>query len=268
MALVSSSTWRPARIIANRPVANGSMWLTLEAADGLAAEFEPGHVLGLGLPQEHGYLRHAYTVSRGEPERHRFEHLYRVIPHGRMSPQLAEQFIGGTVYFHGPFHTPIQREIQRDAGSIVLIATGAGIGPIFGYTEKALREGETRPILLYAGFREVSDICLSEELNELSLRHTNLAWEFSLTRPPRGWMGLHGRVTECVPQQLDRSHLHSSHFHLVGNGEMVHLVRKALARAGVSPGRVSIETYFNHHFAPAEAEIEALAEQFCASSNS
>jgi hypothetical protein len=43
---------------------------------------------------------------------------------------------------------------------------------------------------------------------------------------------------------------------------MVHLVRKALERAGVSPGRVSIETYFNHHVSPAEAEIEALAEKF------
>src|SRR5678815_3847323 len=101
MALVSSSTWRPARIIANRPVANGSMWLTLESTDGLPADFEPGHVLGLGLAQEHGYLRHAYTVSRGEPELRRFEHLYRVIPSGRMSPQLAGQFIGGTIYFHG-----------------------------------------------------------------------------------------------------------------------------------------------------------------------
>jgi NAD(P)H-flavin reductase len=219
MALVSSSTWRPARIIANRPVANGSMWLTLEAADGLPAEFEPGHVLGLGLPQENGYLRHAYTVSRGEPERHRFEHLYRIIPHGRMSPQLAEQFSGGTVYFHGPFHTPIQREIQRDAGSIVLIATGAGIGPIFGYAEKALREGETRPIFLYAGFREVSDICLSEELNELSLRHTNLAWEFFTDAAAARMDGTPWpRHRMRVPQQLDRSHLHSSHFHLVGNG--------------------------------------------------
>jgi NAD(P)H-flavin reductase len=238
------------------------MWLTLESTDGLPADFEPGHVLGLGLAQEHGYLRHAYTVSRGEPELRRFEHLYRVIPSGRMSPQLAGQFIGGTIYFHGPFHTPIQREIHRDASRIVLIATGAGIGPIYGYTEKALYEGETRPIFLYAGFREVSDMCLSEELNELSQRHTNLSWEFSLTRPPRGWMGLHGRVSECVPQQLERSHLYSSHFHLVGNGEMVHLVRKALMRAGVSPGYVSIETYFNHHVSPAESEIEALAEHF------
>jgi NAD(P)H-flavin reductase len=237
------------------------MWLSLEAADGLPAAFEPGHVLGLGLQQDHGLMRHAYTVSRGEPSLRRFEHLFRLIPNGRMTPLLAAQNTGDTVYFHGPFHTPIQREIQRDAERIVLVATGTGVGPVFGYAEKVLREGETRPISLYTGFREVSDICLSEELDELSRRCPNLSWEFSLTRPPRGWMGLEGRVTECVPEQLDLNDLHSSHFHLVGNGDMVHLMRKALVRAGVSPGRVSIETYFNHHAEPPELEIDLLVDR-------
>jgi len=261
MAQVPSSLWRPARIIENRPVASGSMWLTLEAADGLPAAFEPGHVLGLGLQQENGLMRHAYTVSRGEPSPGRFAHLYRIIPNGRMTPLLAAQNTGDTVYFHGPFHTPIQREIQRDAERVVLIATGTGVGPVFGYAEKTLREGETRPIALYTGFREVSDICLSEELDELSRRYANLSWEFSLTRPPRGWMGLAGRVTECVPEQLVQNELHTGHFHLVGNGDMVHLMRKALVRAGVSPGRVSIETYFNHHAEPPEPEIDSLVSR-------
>src|SRR5205823_10687075 len=132
---------------------------------------------------------------------------------------------------------------------------------IFGYAEKALREGERRPISLYTGFREVSDLCLSEELEELSRRHSNFSWEYSLTRPPRGWLGLEGRVTECVPRQLDRNQLHASHFHLVGNGEMVQLMRKALHRAGVSPGRVSIETYFNHHAIPSEPAIDLVADR-------
>src|SRR5436305_261626 len=129
----SSSLWRPARVIENRAVANGSMWMTLEAMDDLPALFEPGHVLGLGLKQDQGLMRHAYTVSRGGPAPGRFEHLYRIIQNGRMTPLLARQTIGDTVYFHGPFHTPIQREIQRDAERIVLIATGTGGGPLFGY---------------------------------------------------------------------------------------------------------------------------------------
>src|SRR5262245_51033077 len=144
-------SWRPARVLTNRPVAHGSMWVSLAAVDELAAAYEPGHVLGIGLKLDSGFMRHAYTVSRGESRTRRFEHLYRVSSQGRMTPLLAELSPGDTVFFHGPFHTPIQQEIQSSAERIVLIATGTGVGPIFGYAEKALSDGETRPIRLYAG---------------------------------------------------------------------------------------------------------------------
>ena len=238
------------------------MWITLEATDELPAAYQPGHVLGLGLKVTGGYMRHAYTVSRGEPHTRRFEHLYRIIPEGRMTPHLTELSIGDEVFFHGPFHTPIQQEIQSTAERIILIATGTGVGPLFGYAQKALHEGETRPITLYAGFHEESHMCLAGEFESLMRRYPNFAWHFTVTHPSETWQGFTGRVTECVPDHIDKHKLETHHFHLVGNGEMVHLVRTALHRAGVSPGRVSIETYFNHHAEPSNAEIESLAARF------
>jgi ferredoxin-NADP reductase len=239
------------------------MWIALEATDHAPADFDPGHVLGLGLRQDgHTLMRHAYTVSRGEPRARRFEHLYRIVSGGRMSPRLAQLAVGDEVFFHGPFHTPIQHEIQPDAEQIVLISTGAGVGPVFGYAGKTLAEGEFRPITLYAGFREDSDTCLTNELNALANSHENFSWHFSLTQPSDRWRGLKGRVTESVPSLLDSQKLSSYHFHLVGNGEMVNLVEAALHRAGVSERRVSTETYFNHYNEPAENDVEDLAMRF------
>ena len=150
MAIDLRSTWRPARVITNRPVANGSMWIALAATDEGPAAFHPGHVLGLGMKlDDHTLIRHAYTVSRGEPAAGRFEHLYRVVSGGRMSPLLAQLSPADTV-----------------------------------------------------------------------------------------------------------------HFHLAGNGEMVQLLRAALYRAGVAIGRVSIETYFNHHATPPDEAVDQLARQF------
>src|SRR5262245_35045784 len=135
------SLWRPARLIENRVVSDGSMWMTLEATDGLPATFEPGHVLGLGLKLEDtSLIRHAYTVSRGDPGRGRFEHLYRVVSGGRMTARLVRLGSQDTVYFHGPFHTPIQHEVQHDAARVFLISTGVGIGPLFGYAQRTLAE--------------------------------------------------------------------------------------------------------------------------------
>lgn len=239
------------------------MWIALEAADESPAAFHPGHVLGLGIKvNDSTLMRHAYTVSRGEPSARRFEHLYRVVSGGRMSPLLAQLSDADEVFFHGPFHTPIQQEIQADAERIILISTGAGIGPLFGYAEKALTEGEARPMTLYAGFREESHTCLGPELRGLATRHLNFKWHFALTRPSKTINGLTGRVTEVVPNLIDREHLHSYHFHLVGNGEMVHLMRTALYRAGVSTARVSIETYFNHYAEPPDEAIDQLVARF------
>ena len=254
--------WRPARVVENRRVAAGSMWLTLQAIDDWSAPYEPGHVLSLGLSLHNGFMRHAYTVSRGEFRSRQFEHLYRVIPHGRMTPHLSEMLPGTTVLFHGPFHTPIQYEIQPGAERIALIATGTGVGPLFGYAEKTLREGETRPITLYASFREESHICLADELYSLARTYPNFRWHYSLTRPSGSWSGFRGRVTDWVPRELSSSTLETYHFHLVGNGEMVHLVRRALYGAGVARERVSIETYFNHRAEPDDAEVDTLTIQF------
>ena len=257
------SIWRPARVVDNRPVSNGSMWIALEAADDFPAAFEPGHVLGLGIKlNENNLMRHAYTVSRGQPSARRFEHLYRVVSGGRLSPRLAQLSTADEVFFHGPFHTPIQQEIHSDAESIILLATGAGIGPLFGYAEKALAEGEARAMTLYAGFHEESHACLAGELSALARRHPNFTWHFTLTNPSNSWTGLTGRVTESVPDHINRRRLGTYHFHLVGNGEMVHLVRRALHGAGVPDGRVSIETYFNHYAEPLDADVHRLAERF------
>jgi NAD(P)H-flavin reductase len=239
------------------------MWIVLEATDESPAAFQPGHVLGLGLKlTDNTLMRHAYTVSRGEAATRRFEHLYRVVSGGRMSPMLAQISPDDTVFFHGPFHNPIQKEIDADAEHIVLISTGAGIGPLFGYAQKALADGEARPITLYAGFREESDACLRGELSTLATRHLNFNWRFTVTRPSKNWDGLTGRVTEVVPDQIGLNQLEKYHFHLVGNGEMVRLMQEGLHRAGMPIGRVTVETYFNHYFEPADEAVEELAARF------
>ncbi len=260
MAKDPNPDWRPARVVENREVARGSIWLTLEAVDDRPASYAPGNVLGLGLPQPDGsYLRHAYTVSRADPKRRRFEHLYRIIPEGRMTPKLARLVAGDPVHFHGPHHTPIQEEVAGEAEGIVGLATGVGIGPLFGFAEKTLEEGERRPLKLYVGMREELDLCLTKEAQALSARFPNFSLAFSLTRPDKTWTGLRGRLTESVPPLLREMGLPSLHVHLVGNGEMVHVMRQALYEAGVLKERVSMETYFNHRAKPAREGVLALA---------
>ena len=230
-------------------MARGSVWLTLEAADDAPAAYEPGHVLGLALKNADGSLtRHAYTVSSGDPFRRRFSHLYRVILGGGLTPRLEKLRAGDEMYFHGPFHNPIQCEIDPQARRIVGVATGTGIGPLYGFAAKTLAEGDRRPIALYASFRKLEDRVLLPELKKLAQQYTRFSFAFSLTEPGPDWQGLAGRVQENVPELLTAPD--ETHIHLVGRGDMVHLWREAWVRAGFARTRVSIETYFHHHMEP------------------
>ncbi len=60
-----------------------------------------------------------------------------------------------------PFTRRFEYESQPGAERIVLIGTGTGVGPLFGYAEKVLLEGENATIALYASFREESHICMT-----------------------------------------------------------------------------------------------------------
>ena len=235
---------RRATIVENREIARGSRWLVLRPDDPEPLTYEPGNVLSLFIEQGGKNFRHAYTITHCDPAAHTFTLLYRVIPTGHMTPHLAAMQPGDPAGFEGKYHNPIASEISADPRAIVGIATGTGIGPLYGFAEKTLSEGSvTVPLTLYAGFREEQDICLAKEMEALAAKFSNFSWKYTLSQPGANWKGLNGRVTQSVPPLLGS--LKDLHFHLVGNGAMLRDYYEALERGGVPEGRISSETYFN-----------------------
>jgi len=221
----------------------GNRWLKLQLPEGATMDFEPGTVLGLSMRHEAGTLRHAYTVSRARPKERTLEFLYRVIPGGRMTPHLAALAPGAEMTIAGRGGHPISGEVDTAPEGIVLVSTGTGIGPVWGYAAMALEAGLKLPIKLFAGFREEADACLQEELTQLADKHPHFEWYFSLSKPGPAWKGLHGHVTESMPDLVGP--IRNLHFHLVGNGEMVVDLYQVLMLAGLKDERVTSEIYFN-----------------------
>lgn len=120
---------------------------------------------------------------------------------------------------------------KEEGTELVFLATGVGIGPLLGLTEHLISEGFDRPIRFYWGLRLLEDVCLLEELDDLARRYPGFGYQISLSRPPPGWTGLRGRVTESVPALL--SSLGNKHFYLVGNGAMIEELHAALSDLGV-----------------------------------
>jgi NAD(P)H-flavin reductase len=244
-------------VVSNREFARGSRWITLRAEDAHPLPYEPGNVLALRLDD----LKHAYTVTWGDPEARTFSIIYRVIPTGRMTPRLAATGPGQVVRFSGVHHNPIRHEVNAAARAVVGLATGTGVGPLFGYFRFVLEKGlERRPLSLYVGYREDADIGPREELDALAAAHANFSWSPTLSQPGPGWKGLRGRLTESVPPLIARPR--ETHFHLVGNGAMLVEMEAALSQVGVPADFVSDEYYFNWDASADEETVRRIAARF------
>lgn len=247
-------------VLENKALGRGNRWLKLEVRDPIALTHEPGTVVGLSLRRGQDVFRHAYTVSRADPEQRTLEFLYRVIPGGRMTPLLEALVPGSELQMSGRGGHPIRNEVDTRPEGIVLVSTGTGIGPLYGFSRLAL-EGKLKiPLKLFAGFREVQDACLADELGQLAGEHANFEWRFSLSRPDAAWAGLRGHVTESMAEALGP--VGKLHFHLVGNGNMVVELYEVLMAVGLKDERVTSEIYFNYPDALDPDRLKLLASKF------
>ena len=251
-----NQVWRAGWLTANREAGRGCRLLRLELPDDLPFPFEPGHVVSLRLDGQ----RHPYTISRVLPERRGLVFLCRIIPGGRLTPALAAAGPGARIEVHGLHHAPIRQGIAEEAQAFVGLATGSGIGPLWGFAEAALAAGWDRPIQLFAGFREAADICLKPELDALQARYPHFRWQPTLSQPAPDWPGLRGHLGESVPPLLAAPR--TCHYHLVGNGAMLAEMTAALAEAGVPESQVTTEVFFNFNAEADPATVRTIASRF------
>jgi CDP-4-dehydro-6-deoxyglucose reductase len=143
---------------------------------------------------------------------------------------------------------------------IVLVSTGTGIGPLLGFSELALAKAYSKPISLFAGFREAQDACLEQDLGRLAAAHPNFEWHLSLSKPGADWKGLRGHVTESMAAHLGP--VGKLHFHLIGNGNMVVELYEVLMAVGLKDERVTSEVYFNYAEPLDPDRLKSLASNF------
>ena len=249
--------WQTGRVTANAALSRGTNMLTITADENLS--YEPGHILGLEIthPETGEALKGPYTVTRCV-DGNAFDIIYRIIPDGRKTPFMSELNIGATVRFGGKFGTPIAQGISSPCDRVIGIATGAGVGPLLGYAEEVLSSEDGPSLEIYAGFRDLADVCCGAELDALAKSHpARFRWTPCISRPmactaimqaPLAAERLSGRVTSAVPPVLQTTAC--THFHLIGNGAFVKDFQQGLLQGGVAEEAITTETYFNGKVEP------------------
>lgn len=259
----SSRYDRVARVTSTRRLTDtGTIRMSFEVTDDEPFVLKPGQFVGIqALVGGLGYRKSPYCVLSPPNGGRAFELLIRVVRNGPLSCHLSSLEAGDEISFRGPIGRSMVPK-GDDTTQLCLLATGVGVSPFLSLVNVLSDQGFDRPIRLYWGLRLVDDICLLDELDELVQRASDFRYHISLSQPPEGWTGLHGRVTESVPPLLEK--LGDRHFYLVGNGAMNKEMSGALSDLGVSRHDVYEEHYFNLKYQPDFEILRQLRRRFVA----
>ncbi|KAL9183974.1 hypothetical protein ACHAXT_002060 [Thalassiosira profunda] len=247
-------------------VAEGSYMLHIDTQDNV--DYRAGHVLALEIESDGsaqdvdaktskdakengGWMRGPYTVSRSTENS--IDILLKVV--GAKSERFSTALPGTPLQFGGKFHVPIVEGISATAKRVVLISTGVGIGPCVGAIEEALTQDSFPPIELIASYRTEAEVVYKDLLDELQKEHADVfSWSPVITGE-QGRLSSSNENLNLLTESKFEGGLEDTHYHLIGNGQMVSEFKAGLAKAGVPDDRVSIEMYFNHK---AETDTEVI----------
>lgn len=252
-------------------VGEGSVILHIEVADDEKLEYLPGHVLALEIEDKageskeagdnEGWARGPYTVSRATDTS--LDVMIKVV--GKRSNLFASSPVGTPVRFGGKFHVPILDGVKKDdVKRCVFISTGVGVGPCIGAIELALKDETFPSIELYPSYRTPKESVYGDHLDSLAKANPDkFKWKPIIT-------SLSGRISssEEALQVTDTSPklgIEETHYHLIGNAQLVGEWTEGLKKAGVPDERVTIEKYFNGK-APLDSKAVDNIASFVASS--
>jgi ferredoxin-NADP reductase len=225
------------------PLARGiSEWrLRLDPPEPLA--FRPGQFLSVrvGDDAQGNRILRSYSLA-SSPGADEVSLILKLVEGGPGSRFFAGLQPGDRVHFTGPMGFFVLDFLHP--GDVVFGATGVGISPVLPMLRELLARPETGRVILYWGNRDPADLFWGEELDGLARAHPRFAVRRFISGAAPDWTGERGRIVQPIVDELPR--LTRPTFYLVGSGDMIRDVKKALVERGVDRKRqIRNEAFFN-----------------------
>ncbi len=207
------------RILSHEPMGRDAYLLRLERP---AWSWRAGELVGIIGPAE--VDQRDYTIASGERDE-TLDVIYRLIPHGVLTPFLQKRRPGETLRVLGPYGRFVLRDPERP---ILFCATGTGIAPCRAY----LRTHPTLNLTLLHGVRHPEDLYFREEFERAGYHphcsRTRLA-----------------EAAERITDTLKTMELpENAHVYLCGANEMIYEAEEILSNRGVAFEHIFHEPYY------------------------
>jgi predicted ferric reductase len=219
----------PWKVVAVRPERGAAVTLTLEPDGHPGFRFRAGQFVWLTLGDSpFAAAEHPFSIASSSQAAPRLELTVKAV--GDFTRRLQATAVGTRAYLDGPFGS-LCVDGFPDTDGHVFIAGGIGVAPCLSMLRTLADRGDRRHHLLVYGTNDWERTPFREALAELQSR-LDLRVVHVLERPPQGWAGEQGLITEALLDRwLPRSGRHG-HF-LCGPAPMMDQVEAALVRLHV-----------------------------------
>jgi len=209
------------RVEALNRLSDSGLELILDRA---GIDFKPGQLINI-----HGsnHLEdRSYTVCSGDRDE-RLTILFRLVPSGILTPQLAALKAGDSIRISGPYGEFIVRDHHRP---LIFFATGTGVAPCRAY----LRSYPDLDVTLAHGVRTKPDLFYRDEFSRIR-------YVPCLSGDADAPHVFHGRVTDFA---ATNEFPENSHYYLCGANEMIYAMQELLEKRGVDRSCIFTEAYY------------------------
>lgn len=230
--MIAQKDWK-SRCLSKKMLTNDTLELHIERPDGFA--YLAGQFIQFFIQTTNETVLRAYSLA-SHPAQSDLEFCVKLVPGGRGSTFFSNLSPGSEIHFQGPSG---RFTYAPDGQPLSLVATGAGIAPIWGImADELINKKNQQPIHCIFGLRGENDVFWIDRLESLAAAHPNFSYTITLSQPEGSWRGKTGRVT---------THLHLlpkiGNFYLCGNPDMVKDVRAALLEKNISPTNIHFEIF-------------------------
>jgi len=165
-------------------------------------EFQAGQYVNLNIPGVEG--SRAFSIANKPSDSQILELHVRQVPNGVGTAYLHEQLqVGDTLNISGPYGQFFVR--KSDEQGAIFIAGGSGLSSPQSMILDMLEEKDGRPITLFQGARNVSELYNKDIFEKLAQEFDNFTYVPALNAPEESddWQGFTGFVHEAAIEYFD-----------------------------------------------------------------
>lgn len=217
----------PFRLVDVTQVSRTDWQLTIEKNESSDFSFQPGQFVWLNTSKcSGGVNEHPFSIASCQSDLPRISFIIRNL--GDYTSRLNTLKIGQPVYVDGPYGSMSLAESNRSK-AILLIAGGAGIGPMLSLLRGLALSQDPRPIRLIYGNNDLDQMVLQKEIRTLEKSMTDFKQQLvCLTATDKAdiYQGVIDQA--CIQQVIQGHNPNDWGVYLCGPQAMISAVNKSL----------------------------------------